>query len=348
MCSDGFFPCVMKVEDIEEPITEPAPLLPPSLHSSHPSPPPPEPASLHYPPARQPHTHFRSSPAHSDTSDSSTPSPQAEEKPLPPEEDSAPPLQGDRSCPVAAGATRRPTPDLKGGEEQWGQRHHLNLTTPFANALFSPSKEAHEHKVARTGPVSPKYRRDMKSRAPIFPTDAAQSERVKAHGVSHQSSDGDVHFVHKEAKGMSGVEKLKAQHGPKPVPLDREKLQQKHYHLSPSTKKGRRCQSAYIRQTQDGPMCTVCGVNLDPLAAAAQRMRTRTAALHPTPHVSTRRTLYTEDGSPQLRRPALREFGGGRDSPALESVSSLSMTSCSVASEVLERARQRRDHFWAE
>lgn len=332
----------MKVEDIEEPVTEPAPLLPPSLHPSRPSPPPPEPDSLHYPPARQPHTHFRSSPAHSDTSDSSTPSSQAEE-PLPPEEDSAPPLQRDRSCSVAVGATRRPTPDLKGREEQWGQRHHLNLTTPLANALFSPSKEAHEHKVARTGPVSPKYRRDMKSRAPIFPTDAAQSESVIAHGVSHQASGGGVH---KEAIGKSGVKKLKVQHAPKPVSLDQEKLQQKNYHLSSSTKKGRPSKSAYIRQTQNGPMCTVCEVNLDPLAAAAQR--TRTAAPHPTQHVSARRTLYTEDGSPQLRRPALREGGGGRDSPDLESVSSLSMTSCSVASEVLERARQRRDHFWAE
>ena len=316
----------------------PAPTSPPNLHPGHPSPPPPRSVQLRRPPARQPHTHFRSSPAHSDTDGSSTPSSQAEGS-LPPEKDPSPPLQRDRSRPVAVGAVRRPTPDLKGEEERLGQRHHLNLTTPITNALFSPSKDvAAEHKVARTEPVSPKYRRDMKSRAPIFPTDTVQSEGVSVEGISHGRSGVRVLTVRKEEKSKSRAKKLKVQ-APKTAPLDLARLDQKQYHSSSSAKKEGRCKSAHIRQTQDGLMCTVCGVNLEPLAAAAQRWRTHTAARLP---------AHTQDGSPLLRHPPVRECGGGRTSPDLDSVSSLSMTSCSVASEVLERARERRDHFWAE
>ena len=332
----------MKVEDIEEPVPVPAPALPPKLNLGHPSPPPPrlEHAHFHHAPAREPNT--RSSPAHSENDDSSTPSSRFEEEPLPPEEDPPPHFQRDRSRPFTVGAVRRPTPELKGEEEQWGKRHHLNLTTPFTNALFSPSKDVHEHKVARTDPVSPKYRRDMKSRAPIFPADTPQSEKVDAKGSSHDRDGENVHSVHKEAKGKSRVKKLKV-HAPKTVPLDLAKLEQRHYRSSPPAKKRGYHKSAYVRQTQDGPMCTVCGVNLDPLTAASQHRRTYTAVSHPGGHHP-----LSQDGSPQLRAPAVRECKGGLASPSLESVSSLSMTSCSVASEVLERARERRDHFWVE
>ena len=359
---------MLKVEDIEDPVDVPPPSRPlpprpdldhlsspqprPQLTHSHQSPPE-EPHTYHRRPAvREPHTHFRSSPAHSDDGSddaSSAPSSQVGEESLPAEEDVPPPhIQRDRSRPFTTGAVRLPTPELKGGEERWGQRHHLNRTTPFANTLFSPSKDVHEHKVARTAPVSPKYRRDMKSRAPIFPTDTPQSQRVDVGGSSHQRNVGKTHShkEHKKAKDTRRATTLK-EHVPKTVPLDLAKLQQKHYRSSSAKKKGSR-KSTYVRQTQDGPICTVCGVNLDPLAAAAQRRQAYTAAAHPAPHVSDYRTLYTQDGSPQLRGTAVKEHRGDHASPALESVSSLSVSSCSVASEVLERARERRDHFWGE
>lgn len=358
----------MKVEDIEEPVDVPPPSqpLPPKPDLDHLSPPPLRPQLTHFrhPPTREPHTHFRrpvvrephthfhSSPAHSDDDDdSNAPSSQGGEGSIPAEEDVPPPhIHRDRSRPFTTGAVRLPTPELKGNEEKWGQRHHLNRTTPFANTLFSPSKDVHGHKVARTAPVSPKYRRDMKSRAPIFPTDTPQSQRVEVGGSARQRDVGAVRSYkeHKKAKDKRRVAKLHMhEHAPKTVPLDLAKLQQKQSRSSSAKKKASR-KSTYVRQTQDGPLCTVCGVNLDPLTAAAQHRHAYTAGAHPAPHVSDYRTLYTQDGSPQLRGMAVKERRGDRASPALESVSSLSVSSCSVASEVLERARERKDHFWVE
>ena len=72
---------------------------------------------------------------------------------------------------------RVPTPELRKSIPGQQSRHHLDTTTPSGGGLLiSPTKPemGGERGVVRSvelpyPPVSPKYRRDMKSKAPIFP-----------------------------------------------------------------------------------------------------------------------------------------------------------------------------------
>ncbi len=72
---------------------------------------------------------------------------------------------------------RVPTPELRKSVPGQQRRHHLDITTPSGGGiLISPSKPevGGDRGVVRSvklpyPPVSPKYRRDMKSKVPIFP-----------------------------------------------------------------------------------------------------------------------------------------------------------------------------------
>ena len=76
---------------------------------------------------------------------------------------------------------RIPTPELQKSVSRQQSRHHLDTTTPSGGGLLiSPAKPVvgGDGGVAKSiklpfPPTSPKYRRDMKSKAPIFPSPVA-------------------------------------------------------------------------------------------------------------------------------------------------------------------------------
>jgi hypothetical protein len=211
---------------------------------------------------------------------------------------------------------RPPTPELK-GKTHWGTRHHLNRTTPFSGSFFSPQKKGsnqHPPNLVKTLPVSPKYRRDMASRAPIFPatvlkTSLQANTRTKM-SEYERPMDQLSHSIHR----TRNLRKNK-QHG---LP-------------------------EYAKDTAGGLECSVCGAELDgpgdPNASPLEVPRKK----QPSNNMHTKQ--IQSSSSPKLASPRVAAKHMPSD---LQSLSNLSASSCSIASSVLERARARRDNFWNE
>ena len=103
---------------------------------------------------------------------------------------------------------RVPTPELQKSTVQQQSRHHLDITTPAGGGiLISPSKPAiadvggHEgmsESIELPFPsTSPKYRRDMKSKAPIFPSPQRMVGNGRQDGESrkHEEQVEQSHLV---------------------------------------------------------------------------------------------------------------------------------------------------------
>ena len=222
-------------------------------------------------------------------------------------------LKLNKSRPVLIDQPRPSTPELK-GKSQWGTRHHLNLTTPVNNGFFSPSKRD-PVQVNRTESISGKYRRDLKSRAPIFPSKQAHTINIPTlsfdEGLRDESNKKRV--VHK-------------------LPTDGRRPGGQ-----ATRRKGETLKELYMEETEDGMMCNICGADLDQSKLVSKNCK-RGSALHK------KADIYRNGGSPLLRMPEQDQ-----SKPAdWDTLSSISASSCSVASEILERAKIRKEKFWQE
>ena len=123
---------------------------------------------------------------------------------------------------------RVPTPELKKSVPGQQSRHHLDTTTPSDGGLFiSPSKPevGGDRGVVKSvelpyPPVSPKYRRDMRSKVPIFPPPPRKVDG------SHQKGDTPiVSSTTNEAPPQSISDNL----GPHNVPMPRPSTMIPHF-----------------------------------------------------------------------------------------------------------------------
>ena len=225
-------------------------------------------------------------------------------------------LKLNKSRPVLNDQPRPSTPELK-GKSQWGTRHHLNLTTPVNNGFFSPSKRD-PVQVNRTESISGKYRRDLKSRAPIFPS--KETHTINIPTLSFDEGLRDERFSNKERV----VHKL---------PTDGRRPGGQ-----ATRRKGETLKEPYMEETEDGVMCNICGADLDQSKLVSKNWQSG-SALH-----KKKADTDRNGGSPLLRMP-----GQDQSKPAdWDTLSSISASSCSVASEILERAKIRKEKFWQE
>ena len=226
-----------------------------------------------------------------------------------------------KSQPHPVSQVRPPTPELK-GQSHWGTRHHLNRTTPFSGAFFSPQKNhSTQHTVAKTHPVSPRYRRDMASRAPIFPATAL-------HNTDQYATEKGLHrenpqILKQNRRNLHSVHK------------GRDHMRREENTLPEFTK-----------ETSGGLECSVCGAELD---NSAYMNSSQLKATKKKQSVKKKRDVRVgqnpHNSSPNLAAPRSSKKNVPAD---LESLSDISASSCSIASSVLERARERRDNFWKE
>ena len=296
---------------------------------------------------------------------------------------------------------RVPTPILQeASDERLQYRHHLNRTTPSVGGLLvSPVKPPYPSS-------SPKYRKDMKSRAPIFPSPGQESQPAKQRFTSGDDHPGPIHDPKIRSSKPSPLRPATTGFS-KPVSQGRPTLltyspPRTHSHSATSKLRSggafrkltfdslrdpahsqhkRDLQASHGRKQAASSFqsCETCGALLkssagvtgsgkpaarvllskgrdhskpqvgDPLAAtlSSSRLAHRSSLLSKHSHCSVPHTTGIHGQSPKLadfRRPTAV---GQPDRDADElSLSSLSLSSCSVASEVLRRAQKRRDNFW--
>ena len=255
------------------------------------------------------------------------------------------------------------------------QRHHLDVTTPTDGGLLvSPVKLPFP-------PASPKFRRDMRSSAPVFPspqtshsireaTERASQGAVKSRSVQTAPS-WSLSFQHPAtAPQRSSSRHAQPTHSSRvnssPFPPSHPPhgaVRQLNFDPTARIRSGpfttqlacTTCQPSASRPPPAPPHCTMCGAHLrhsspapgssapgqppqTELSHSVPQRRVHLDGGHSSP--SAARVTRLADLSSDSPRP-----GGTVIDPDQFSVSSLSLSTCSVASDVLRRARDRK-HFW--
>ena len=289
---------------------------------------------------------------------------------------------------------RVPTPLLHDSPTGGPLRHHLDLTTPSNGGLLSsPIKLPYP-------PTSPKFRKDMRSSAPIFPSHVPSATRVEGTKErDHQMGHATVRPLMVSAglgqqrqrhKGMSSTVPPKAvpkipvtQNVPKTGAFQRP-------HSDGGRTRIREKLHQALEDTTHTKLCDTCGAKVHsstvvnpPLHHTTHARQEQQRGLHmhtmPAPKAShsvpklkfahTSHPVWQPDRhshpqprhsrSPLLHAPthtthAVRGFKqpatmGQLDRDVDElSLSNLSLSSCSVASDILKRAQNRRDNFWTQ
>ena len=289
---------------------------------------------------------------------------------------------------------RVPTPLLCDSPTGGPLRHHLDLTTPSNGGLLSsPIKLPYP-------PTSPKFRKDMRSSAPIFPSHVPSGTRVEGtRERDHQMGHATVRPLMVSAglgqqrqrhKGMSSTVPPKAvpkipvtQNAPKTGAFQRP-------HSDGGRTRIREKLHQALEDTTHTKLCDTCGAKVHsstvvnpPLHHTTHARQEQQRGLHmhtmPAPKAShsvpklkfahTSHPVWQPDRhshpqprhsrSPLLHAPthtthAVRGFKqpatmGQLDRDVDElSLSNLSLSSCSVASDILKRAQNRRDNFWTQ
>lgn len=221
---------------------------------------------------------------------------------------------------------RLPTPELKKIPPARKIRHHLDRTTPCKGAILtSPPKEVHhgwnlgddEEEDPLTGPtippgvtkILPRYRRDMTSHAPIYPSQTT-------HTVTHRQPNVTIRK--------------------KPRTSGRTKMQERNFHKTQTQVPSRKTTATTRKMgvTEDDNLeCSFCGSPLHQPAHKSSRLQAdnRPLAMH-------------SIGSAQPTANVPRQPRKAQHQPLSGSL--LSLSSCSVASEVLQRAQHRKETFW--
>lgn len=258
---------------------------------------------------------------------------------------------------------RVPTPDLQDGVTR--PRHHLDLTTPVVGGvLTSPVKLPYP-------PTSPKYRKDMKSVAPIFPSPmprttelALRKSQLNSGSTQHQVSSSLSHSTHHTRW-----------HPPRtssPNVTEDGAVRQLRFDTRKAHTQGN--QTAGVRATHM-ETCDTCGSRLRPPASRPgqtvglsrnprerlQPLRqdwrhksgvtymppstTQVAGPHRVyrPSYTTARLAHSAHTALSTQKeytPLPANTGRERD------IDQLSLSSCSDASDLLRRAQERRDYFW--
>jgi len=254
---------------------------------------------------------------------------------------------------------RLPTPELKKIPPERKIRHHLDRTTPCKGAILtSPPKDIrhgwnpeeimseadeqdHENPLAQTvAPLGvtetlPKYRRDMTSRAPIYPTHN-NTLTVPHTAPQHTSKRPDITATKKSRTSTQVHKSVQTQ--PRSAPT--------HQPTSNTTTTRR------VRATEGGNEdleCSFCGSPLRrPPAKAHRKTRLVTDNRQLKTHKSSVTTTLPIRAPPQQSRTTNLPLGHHPKQHQLRSGSLLSLSSCSVASEVLERAQRRKETFWSQ
>ena len=234
---------------------------------------------------------------------------------------------------------RLPTPELKQIPPARKIRHHLDRTTPCMGAILtSPPKEVRhgwnpeedeEDENPLTGPtipagvtrILPRYRQDMSSHAPIYPSSATYTV--------HQQ-DRQPHVTTKKYPGSRktvtkrDVHKTQTQVSSKKTPTN-------------TTNTANR--KTY---TENDLNCSFCGSKLHHPMDRSSRLLgdNRPLAMHTTG------TAHPTTNIPQQLRKSYLPLSQRLKQQQPLSGSLLSLSSCSVASEVLQRAQHRKATFW--
>ena len=286
---------------------------------------------------------------------------------------------------------RVPTPLLHESPTGGALRHHLDRTTPSNGGLLSsPIKLPYP-------PTSPKFRRDMRSSAPIFPSHVPSGTKVD------ETEEGGRQMGHatlrpqlvptrsgqqrQHHRGMSATVPPKAV--PK-IPMTQNASRTGAFQR-PHSEGGRtRMLHQALEGTAHTKLCDTCGAKVRPStvvnpplhhATHARREGQGDLRMHTMPapkaghtiprlkfahtshpvrqpdqysHSQPRHsrspllhaTMHTTHAPSGFKRPATM---GQLDRDLDElSLSNLSLSSCSVASDILKRAQNRRDNFWTQ
>ena len=285
---------------------------------------------------------------------------------------------------------RVPTPLLHDSPTGGALRHHLDRTTPSNGGLLSsPIKLPYP-------PTSPKFRRDMRSSAPIFPSHVPNGTKVEG------TEEGDRQMGRATLKpqmvltgsgqqrqrhrGMSATVPPKA--APK-IPMSQNASKTGAFQRPHSDGGRTRMLHQALEDTTHTKLCDTCGAKVHPSTIVNPplhhttharregqkdlRMHTMPApkASHTVPRLKFAHTSHPVRQSDQYysqprhsRSPLLhapthtthapsgfkRPATMGRLDRDLDelSLSNLSLSSCSVASDILKRAQNRRDNFWTQ
>jgi len=259
---------------------------------------------------------------------------------------------------------RLPTPELKKIPPERKIRHHLDRTTPCKGAILtSPPKEARhgwnpeemsdvgEEEADNENPLTqarippgvtktlPRYRRDMTSRAPIYPTHS--STLTVPHSAPQHATTTTRPARRPDVIGTKQSRTFKKA---------RRSIQTQ-TRSPPNSKPA--IPSRRVRPTDGGNEdleCSFCGSPLrqppttahrkSRLIADNRQLATRKSS------TSTTQPTRAPVNLPQQPRTANFPVGHHQKQHQLLSGSLLSLSSCSVATEVLERAQRRKETFW--
>lgn len=243
---------------------------------------------------------------------------------------------------------RLPTPELKQIPPARKIRHHLDRTTPCKGAILtSPPKEAchgwnpeddndeEDPLMESTIPpgvtkILPGYRRDMTSRAPIYPSHA-----------SHPATD------HQERS--SNITTRNKRLGSKRTVTQQQRNLYKTHTLVSNRKTTATTANRKMKATENDDLeCSFCGSPLRQPTTTHKSSRlvaddNRPLAIH---RIITGPSTVTTTNVPQ--QPRITQLPPQRHLSQQQPLSGslLSLSSCSVASEVLQRAQHRKATFW--
>ena len=302
------------------------------------------------------------------------------------------------------------------------RRHHLDRTTPVAGGLFiSPQKKQPAEVILPYPPHSPKYRRDMRSSAPISPAPKnTKDESVHVQVSFSQSSGSSSSSIEADptTKQPLSVPTSSSPYHTRCVPRNRpksdsvRKLDFKQSQISSKT-----VPKSYSYRVQgltaDKTNCDICGAHLRPppvsnigsttahsttshplttqtsnvrssfiQSTASKPYTTQSSNLRPSfvqstssKHQTTKSGVTSglvNGGISSLKKPPVSvsstqahtshrphsstnymtrlppQIGSQSRDYDETSLASLSLSSCSVASDLLRKAQDRRDHFWSQ
>ena len=199
-------------------------------------------------------------------------------------------------------------------------------------------------------PVSPKYRRDMRSKVPIFPPPPRKVDS------GHQKGDAPiVSSTTNEAHPQSISDNL----GPRNVPMPRpstiphSKPTHNLTHAPPSqpshshtTHKLQAHKTAPISVPVTQPKKTIVK---PPQTSYSSPIRKLLFDSHgKQPSTSQLRAQHATKKFVSSSSQQYTKTSGVPSAKSSQSLSSLSLSSCSVASDMLQKARERRDRFWTQ
>ena len=272
-----------------------------------------------------------------------------------PHEDCIPQFQG-----------RIATPILQKEPSVPPQRHHLDLTTPSdGGLLLSPLKLPYP-------PTSPKYRKDMRSTAPIHPSPKPSRFESVGTRLVLPKTDPVQSTTHHLSKPMPTTSKTTV---PPCSQLPRCPPGNSSSPKLTTAGATRKLQFGHSGPSALEQSCETCGAWLrsssarlpqtHPSYAARQASRGKSAPTRVPSHkpaVHTSLTQPYQSLSGMLPKPVynattrpnhtyathLAEFKRPTRDIDECSLSSVSLSNCSVASDLLRRAQERRDHFWTQ